>query len=154
MVARACQLSFAEFWCVSYNIHRSSYFNFRERYFFWNFMYIRRFSYINWCERYSCWNQKKILSRGDVYVGSHTQLTWKISFCNCKKKKDSFYGGDVYQSKTIRGIHKMSIMTRIFAPLLLSDNEHPMQKQHCRLCVCVSGLRLWLGYCKAWDTNL
>jgi hypothetical protein len=21
-------------------------------------------------------------------------------------------------------------------------------------CVCVSGLRLWLGYCKAWDSNL
>ncbi len=27
----------------------------------------------------------------------------------------------------------MSLMTRIFAPLLLSDNEHPMQKQRCRL---------------------
>ncbi len=27
----------------------------------------------------------------------------------------------------------MSLMTLIFAPLLLSDNEHPMQKQHCRL---------------------
>ncbi len=56
--------------------------------FFWNFMYIRRFSYVNWCKRYSCWNQKKILSHGDVYVGSHTQLTQKIFFCNCKKKKD------------------------------------------------------------------
>ncbi len=22
------------------------------------------------------------------------------------------------------------------------------------VCVCVSGLRLWLGYCKAWDSNL
>ncbi len=27
----------------------------------------------------------------------------------------------------------MSLMMLIFAPLLLSDNEHPMQKQHCRL---------------------
>ncbi len=24
---------------------------------------------------------------------------------------------------------------------------------HC-VCVCVSGLRLWMGYCNAWDTNL
>ena len=27
----------------------------------------------------------------------------------------------------------MSVMKHIFAPILLSDNEHPMQKQHCGL---------------------
>ncbi len=23
-----------------------------------------------------------------------------------------------------------------------------------KVCVCVFGLRLWMGYCNAWDTNL
>ncbi len=27
----------------------------------------------------------------------------------------------------------MPLMMHIFAPILLSDNEYPMQKQHCRL---------------------
>jgi hypothetical protein len=78
LVARACQLSFANILIFRYNIRRSSYLNFQERYFFWNFI----FTYVGF---YTLTDTKDI-----TYVGFHT-LTPDA------KDMNFFYGGDVKQ---------------------------------------------------------